>query len=212
MNYFTAMFFESFSSIVNCTKVSDLGKLKGLFEDPFKNAAQTLRLFKTWRKMEDAGFTLQQLSYLIYDTDDSLPSLAPTKNSILKISKTLYDGLNAIDKDHADITEANKDAATVELVRTKSAFIFDQSVVEKIVSLLEGTIIYNEEAPALKDLQIPPALSSKIKYTLPKDLTQMAAIQVTGILTQNEQEQAIALSNEDDWKVVFENAKKHPIF
>ena len=55
--------------------------------------------------MEDAGFTFRQLTYVIKNLDDPLKPLAPSQKTILQIAKTLYDGLNAIDRDNQDVTE-----------------------------------------------------------------------------------------------------------
>jgi hypothetical protein len=48
------------------------------------------------------GFTFQQLDHLIRDKDDPTHPLTPSKQTVLVISKTLYDGLNAIDTLHRD--------------------------------------------------------------------------------------------------------------
>ena len=79
--------------------VTDLAEVFALFGDPFRTPEDTLALLRDWGNMEDAGFTFRQLNYLIQDHDDLKRPLAPAKKTILQISKTLYDGLNAIDLD-----------------------------------------------------------------------------------------------------------------
>ena len=183
-------------------RVPQLADVVVLFGNPFNSAWDTLALLETWGKMEDAGFTFRQLNYLILDHDDPLRPLAPSKKTVLQLAKTLFDGLNAIDRDHADITPENKAEATGDLVRITAALLFDSTVVEKIISLLEGTAVYTTNAPI--GLKIAPldtdTLSKKLKYSEQKNATPpTASIQVTGILTDAEIVSANALSNHPDW-------------
>src|SRR5262249_61163401 len=100
-------------------KPSALADVIDLFGEPFASPQVTLEILKTWGKMEDAGFTFRQLNYLMQDRDDLRRPLAPSKTSILKAAKTLYDGLNGIDRDHPDIPEAHPEQATDDFVRAK---------------------------------------------------------------------------------------------
>ncbi|HEU5407130.1 MAG TPA: neuraminidase-like domain-containing protein, partial [Nitrospira sp.] len=86
------------------------------------------------------------------------------------------------------------------MVRTKASLLFDQANVEKILGLLEGTAVYTTNAPANLTITIPDALGKKLKYSNQKDaVPPRATIQVTGILTDTEKAQAIALSNDPEW-------------
>ena len=162
--------------------------------------------------MEDAGFTFRQLNYLIRNHDDALRPLAPATKTILLLTKTLYDGLNAIDRDHPDVEEANKDAATAELIRTKAGLLFDQSVVEQMLGLFEGTAVYSTNAPEDLVVTIPDSLARKIKYSNQKAATPpIASIQITGILTEDEQNQAKTLSSDPGWAKAIVRAGKQPL-
>jgi hypothetical protein len=193
-------------------KVADLPHVIALFGNPFNSAWNFLSLIETWGKMEDAGFTFRQLNYIIQGQDDNLRPLAPAKRTILQITKTLYDGLNAIDRDHKDITEAQKDAATAEFVRTKVGLLFEPAIVEQIISLLEGTTVYTTNAPLNLTITIPDAqktLAKKLKYSNQKDATPPnAGIQVTGILPPEEQAQAKALSTDPAWAKAIDRVGK----
>lgn len=190
-------------------RVADLSEVVALFGDPFKSAEHTLALLCDWGKMEDAGFTFPHLNYLIRNHDDPRRPLAPSKKSILQISKTLYDGLNAIDRDHPDVTTEKKDEATADLVRAKAGLLYEQSVVEQIIGLLEGATIYTTNAPANQAVKIPDALSKKFRYNDQKDANPpAAAIQITGILTDAERAAAKALSNHDNWTKAIDRAGK----
>lgn len=181
-------------------RIVDLPEVFALLDDPFRSAHRTLWLLDVWGRMEDAGFTFGQLNYVIRDRDDALRPLAPSKQSVLLITKALYDGLNGIDRAHHDVAEDRQDEATADLVRTKAALVFDLPVVELIVGLLEGTTLYTTNAPPNLTISIPDPLSTKLKYSTQKDAVPPgAAIQVTGLLTQAEQTQAKALSTNPDW-------------
>ena len=127
--------------------VSDLSDVFELFGDPFTSAGATLALLRDWGSMEDSGFEFRQLNYLIQNHDDPKRPLAPAERTILQTSKTLYDGLNAIDQDHKDVPLDKRDEATADLIRAKAGLLYEASVVEQIISLCEGTsIYYNQRA------------------------------------------------------------------
>src|ERR1051325_11228400 len=141
----TILYRHSLLAKILHVRIEELPEVIALFGDPFENAQATLVLFKTWGKMEDAGFTFRQLNYVIRNHDDPQHQLAPAKRTILVIAKTLYDGLNAIDHEHRDLTP---EEATVDAVRAKASLFYEQPVVDRILGLLEGTTVYTTNAPA----------------------------------------------------------------
>jgi len=191
---------------------ADLAEVFALFGDPFVSAEATLTLLRDWGNMEDAGFTFRQLNYLIRGHDDLKRPLAPTKKAILQISKALFDGLNAIDDAHQDVLPEKKDDATADLIRAKAGLLLEASVVEKIISLLEGTSVYMTNAPTNQVIKIPEtdSLAKKLTYSNQKDATPVptASIQVTGILTDAETTQAKALSNDPGWAKAIDRVGK----
>ncbi|GAX46344.1 hypothetical protein NIES4075_73650 [Tolypothrix sp. NIES-4075] len=194
--------------------MADLPDAIALFGDPFPSAWNTLSLLESWGKMEDAGFNFRQLNYIIQNKDDKLRPIAPPKRTILQVTKTLYDGLNGIDRDHKDIPEDKKDEATAELVRAKAGLFFEPSVVEQILGLLEGTTVYATNAPLNLTINIPESqktLAKKLKYSNQKDATPPSAgLQVTGILTEEEKNQAKALSTDPNWAKAIDRVSKQP--
>lgn len=184
-------------------KADELAGLMELFGDVFASAQQTLVLFQTWGLLEGSGFTLRQLNYIIHNRDNPLHPLAPTKRTILQVSKVLYDGLKTIAKDHRDLTDATKDDATTDMVRAEAGLLFDQGVVDQIVSLLEGTTVYATNAPIGLSIVIPKPPSpaeTKVHATLAKKLKYSGdSLQVTGILTDAEKTLAASLSRNLLW-------------
>ncbi|WP_375492739.1 neuraminidase-like domain-containing protein [uncultured Nostoc sp.] len=191
-------------------KVSDIPEIIALFDNPLKNADQTLELLETWGKIEDAGFTFRQLDYIIRNYDDLARPLAPSLRKILQLTKTLYDGLNNIDQNNPDVL--TQEDATTDLVRSKASLLFEQSVVEQIISVLEGTTIYSTNARANLTITIPDPLSKKLKYSNQKDANPpSASIQVTGILTDAEKNQAKTLSNDSKWAEAIDRVGKQAL-
>lgn len=177
-------------------RISAFLSIPPLFGDIFKDADASCEFMERWVKMEDAGFTWQQLNYIINDFDDIKKPFTPNHRTVLLLSKTLYDGLNAIDVDHQDLVadsdisdpqmqEINiQQKTTSDLVRTKASLLFDTAVVDKLVGYLEGSIVYQTNAPGNLDITVPDGktLKSKLKYDKISGI-----IQITGILTATEE-------------------------
>ena len=190
-------------------RVANLAEVIALLGDPFLSASNTLALLTDWGKMEDAGFTFRQLDYIVLDHDDSNRPLAPKQKTILLMARTLFDGLNAIDRDHRDITADKIDDATDNLIRTKAGLIYEASTVEGILGLLDGTTPYTTNAPAGQTVVIPASLTAKLKYSNQKDAIPAAAtIQITGILTDAEITLAKTLSALPKWAEAIDRAGK----
>jgi hypothetical protein len=191
-------------------KVADLPRIIGLLGDPFTTASDALRMLRAWSRMEDAGFNFRQLDYLINDHDDPLRPLAPQQKTVLRLSKTLYDGLIAIETEHRDFPTGRPDLATDDAVRLKAGLLFDGATVDQIVALLDGTTIYTTNAPLGLNVAIPPALKGKVRYIdLPNATPPTANLQLTGILTASEVGQAKAiLSSDPGWGPAIDRAGK----
>ncbi|WP_432409200.1 neuraminidase-like domain-containing protein [Wukongibacter sp. M2B1] len=182
-----------------------------LYGDIFKDAHATLEFMNITEKIEKMGFTHKQLNYIILDVDDEKKPFAPAERDVLKLSKTLYDGLNAIDESHKDIKadlikaepedpELQKtniqEQATSALIRTKTSLLFETEIVEKIVGILEGTNVYIANAPKNLEFTLPDTstLKNKLKYD-----KILGTIQITGILTESEKGDYKAISPGSDW-------------
>jgi hypothetical protein len=194
--------------------IPDLADVFELFGYPFTSPEATQALLRDWGTMEDSGFAFRQLNYLIQNRDDRKQPSAPAERTILQNSKTLYDGLNAIDQDHRDVPPEKKDEATADSIRVKAGLLYESSVVEQIINLLEGTSVYTTNAPPNLPVAIPEtdALAQKIKYNNQKGATPPnASIQVTGILTAAESTRAKTLSNDPGWPEAIDRAGKQAL-
>ncbi|WPD23166.1 MAG: neuraminidase-like domain-containing protein [Candidatus Electrothrix scaldis] len=180
-----------------------------LFGNPFASAEQMLNLLDNWTKMEDAGFSFAQLNYLLQDKDDAQHPLAPSPKTVLQLAKTLHDGLKAIDDEHPDIQEDDKEQVTAEFIRAKAGLIFAPDRVEQIVSLLEGSTVYTTNAPSGLTITIPEELAARVQYKdQPEAVPPRATLQVTGILTAEDLGEVKAASPHSGWADALERIGK----
>ncbi len=170
-------------------------KLLPVFGDVFKDADATLQFLESWNKTEEAGFTGEQLNYIITGTDSDKKPFTPSKKEALVLAKKIYDGLNSIELEDADLTADNsaitdaekqqsiKDKATAELVRSRASLLYDAEMVEKIINLLEVDNIFSTVVPENLDFTLPSGstLIPKLKYDKEK-----GNLQITGELTAAE--------------------------
>ena len=191
-------------------RIPALANVVALFGDPFASPWATVAFLETWGSMEDAGFTIRQLAYVVLDRDDPARPLAPSQRTILQVAKTLFDGLNGIDRDHPDLPAGSTAGATSDLVRAKTGLLFDATVVEQIMGLLEGTTVYTTNAPVALKISIPSAdpLQSRIKYSQQSTTPATASIQVVGILTASDTTRAKALSGHPKWDAAIDRIGK----
>jgi hypothetical protein len=199
-------------------RVTDLPKAGRVTGDPFTDPGTTLAALDLWGRVQDAGFTLPQMDFLLRPYDPAVPAgpdspLTPSLKAVLQLCKTLYDGLTAIDAAHPDVTDAPDD-----LVRSSVGLVFDPAVVEQIVGLLDGTTVYSTNAPAGLTITIPDkiggtndpeTLKTRLKYaTSGTGATAAGSIQVTGILTDAETARAKALSANAGWSAALDRVAK----
>jgi|GEM_PF-475368 len=149
-------------------KTADLKDAFVLFNsDPFKNADEAVAFFDKWDMMDEAGLTFAQLNYVVQDNDNPEKPLKPSIKDVINLTKTIYDGLNAIDDAHPDLGLSNalivkllqeattavakkellQKIATEELARSNVSLLYDQVSVESVMGLLQGSNVYSAAVP-----------------------------------------------------------------
>jgi hypothetical protein len=180
-----------------------------LFSNPYASASVTLELVLLWSRMSAASFTIKQLRYIIKDLDDPLRPIGPDKVKILRLTKTIMDGLVAIDVAHPNLTLQEEDTLTAVQVKAKSMLIFEPPVVDNIMGLLEGTKLYTTNAPVglvVDKSKIPAKVIYKDPLTPPN---RRATLSVVGCLTDAELETTRALfTNNADWTSALQRLQK----
>ena len=180
-------------------------------EDPFTSPERTYNALTLWNQVLNSGFTFDQLAYILTEIDDPKEPLQPTKLTTLTNSKTLYDGLTAINVAHPDMLLLVASNLALEedfpfpisppnsvlddaFVSSELALIFDPTTVSSIVALLNGTTTYTAIAGPQLSITIPSDLS-KVHYTKEDPGT----LQITGILTPYEKYRVLSLSISPEW-------------
>ncbi len=193
---------------------SALGSVLALFGDPFVSPSAARALFRAWDEMERTGLDFAKLAFVVLGVDDPKRPLAPKATTVLKLAKALSDGLVAIDRDHADIAAGDEEKATLDFVRAKAGLVFDPTVVDRIVGLLEGTATYTTNAPAGLVVAIPEALEKRVKHVVGKALPGAPAVagqaQMIGVLSSTDVARAKALSADPGWTAAIDRLGKQP--
>ncbi|KAF2469532.1 uncharacterized protein BDR25DRAFT_304310 [Lindgomyces ingoldianus] len=186
--------------------------------EPFTNADTTLSFLQTWQDIINSNFSFEQLNYLIRGVDNISRPLAPTPQVILKLGKSLLDGLEAIMKQNADITSAevnNNTVSLTELLPSKLALIFAPALATKISDLINGRMVFTTNAPSGLAIMIPPAMDTlvaKVKYNdLKTAKPPTAQLTVTGILTDDETTDLKGLSANALWIAAVDRIKKQGV-
>ncbi|KAK5202409.1 hypothetical protein LTR41_011839, partial [Exophiala xenobiotica] len=75
-----------------------------LFVNQFACASRTLDVFKLWGRISAAGISLNQLRYIILNINNPLLPVGPNKVTILKSTKPMLNGLQAINVANPGLT------------------------------------------------------------------------------------------------------------
>ncbi|KAH8910494.1 hypothetical protein BR93DRAFT_988939, partial [Coniochaeta sp. PMI_546] len=179
----------------------------------FENAAVTFKFLDTWTQISDAGFTFEQVNYVLRDQDNISRPLAPTQTTTLKLTKTLLDNLLAIDVQHPDVSAKDIEDGIIalpELLSTKLALFFAPELAAKIAQFINGQYEFTTNAPS--NLIMVGTIPAKLKYVENKTATPPTAqLTVTGIMSLDETNDALALSNHPLWKAAIERLQKQAV-
>lgn len=173
-------------------QVKDMLTLKTLSGiDPFATPAWTNAFVEMAGKVRKSGFSLAQLNYIYRDLSDAPLILAPQRQGLLLVVRNLRDGLTRI-------AEENVLAADPagELTRSKLALIFEATVVDQMMQLLNGSALYKTPLPApLPTLTFPSSPGSKVAYNAAgQELSFVDA------MTEAEKSLLLALSQDKDYR------------
>ena len=192
----------------------DLGNVFGLFGDPFTSPSAARALFRAWDAMERVGLGFAKLAFVSLGIDDPRRPMGPRRASVLRLAKSLSDGLFAIDQEHADLGPGDDDKATVELVRAKAGLVFEPAVVERIVGLVEGSAVYSTNAPSGLSVTVPDALEKRVKHLPGKSVAgsppTAGQAQMVGVLSPADTVAARALSPDPGWGSAVDRLVKQP--
>jgi hypothetical protein len=196
--------------------VEKLDRIIDVFGDPLVDPITTLNFLELWEDLlKSKQFNISQLWYVLTGHDDVEKPIGIQQIDMLKIKKTIFDGLLAIDNEHKDIAqqiaESNQVAIdpaifSIEVVHNKASLLLEQDFVESIEGLLQGTTVYSTNAPATLDIVIPDALKEKLTYN--RDL---GSLQIIGILNADEKTEAMNLNRNQGWREAIKRITRQPV-
>lgn len=200
-----------FSSILG-VRPNVLLDVLDLFPKPYDSPSVTLDLVLLWERISNASFTVKQLRYIILNADDPLRPIAPNKFQVLRVAKTIVDGLIAIDNSNADLTESELDVVTSEQVRAKALLVFDPAVVEDILGLIEGAKVFTTNAPPGLVVDATKAPMKLAYKDPPTAQNRRVTLSVTGCLTDAEMATATGLfPGNSDWSAALARLKTQAV-
>ncbi|KAI9776499.1 MAG: putative Insecticidal toxin complex protein TccB2 [Geoglossum umbratile] len=177
--------------------ISSLIPLLDICGDPLQNPElapqKVFDLLQIWDKFQKIGLSFHELEYVVNvrkpDSGSLYNPLRPDRKLTLTTLDTLRKGLTEIEKRHSDLDPNQSDLLTTDFVRAESQLILDESLVSRIISLLEGTTSESTSAPAALDLY---PMSDSLKKKLTYD-PKFPRLQIKGILTDKELDEAKSL-------------------
>lgn len=164
-----------------------------IFTHPFASASRTLEIYHLWNRLSAASLSIKQLRYILLNIDDPLQPLGTKQLNILQTTKTMLDGLRAIETANPDLAANQESTLTASDVKAKATEIFAPAVVDSIMGLLEGTSLYTTNCPAA--LVVDRArIPDKVIYNDPRTVaSRRATLSVRGVLTESEESATINL-------------------
>ncbi|HEX8184873.1 MAG TPA: PA14 domain-containing protein, partial [Blastocatellia bacterium] len=119
-------------------RVTDFISLKTLTGiNPFAAPAQTRQFVTAAQKVKRAGVKVATLDYLYRHEEAAPVRFAPQQSEILLLAKSLRDGLTTIAQDNVAAPDP-----LGNLTRAKLGLLFESSIVDQAVTMINGTTVY----------------------------------------------------------------------
>jgi hypothetical protein len=170
---------------------------------PFDSPSTFLGILQIWNKMKSISFPWQELRYILDSVSTPHDPLAPTADDSLLISKTLHDGIAAIQAANPYVTQES--AATDDVLKAKTSLVFESSTVTQILALINGATPFMVDAPNISDNNFPLLVSNllnkRVTYTpIPANSqgdsqSASAKLKIVGILTDDDKGKLKAVIN-----------------
>lgn len=167
--------------------VPQLLDLLRIFEQPLAQPQTTLAFLHTWRALQGAGFTVEEVDYVTQASPRTLPGLLSIDGVKIAITcKQVHDQISSVRRTHRSLPANEEGTAT--MVRAKVGALFGEEKIDSVMSFLDGTATYTVKAAAKAKLgEIPAKLKSVFKYVDAGDAPgDEAKIYAIGILTADE--------------------------
>jgi hypothetical protein len=148
-------------------RVNELISLKMLSGiDPFSAPDKTSQFVDIARKVRQSGFNIAQLNYLYRHLAEPSSNLLPQRESLILLAKSLRDRLTKIGEDNELVNDP-----TGELSRNKLGMIFESTIVDQTIRMIDGSTAYTTTLKGLPDnFLFPNELKGKVTYDKKNEL------------------------------------------
>jgi len=170
--------------------------------NPFYSATKLYDMLHWWNIAAQVGFSWEDLRYVVDEIPTQHDPQTPDPKSVLATAKTVNDGIEQIKATYVIPVNALVDA-TDEIVKARVSLVMEDAAVDKIRGLLNGTALYVVRTSKVPDSIAPTFIKAvqevfpdgKVTYIAPVG-KESAQVQIMGILTQDEMENAKGLGDE----------------
>ncbi|GJC89483.1 hypothetical protein ColLi_12321 [Colletotrichum liriopes] len=152
--------------------ITQLLDLFDIFDRPLSSPTATLEFLQTWRSLQAAAFSVNEVAYIVAgggdqqqagETAAAANSLSIDKIKIAVTCKNLRSQIAAINKANRPLISGQE--VTADMVRSKASQIFGEDKADSIMAYLDGTATYTVEAPANLQLKtVENSLRDKFRY------------------------------------------------
>lgn len=105
--------------------------------NPFDSPRHAIQFIKKVKKIQNSKFSVKQMNYLYRHLYDPNSTIVPSQDAVIQLAKALRDGLKKIIEDNVMISDP-----TGDLLKHKLGLIWDSTVVDQTISMLDGSAIY----------------------------------------------------------------------
>jgi hypothetical protein len=170
--------------------------------NPFDSATNLYNMLWWWNIAAKVPFAWEDLRYVVDEVPTPTDPQTPDPKSVLATAKTLNDGIEQIKATYVVPVNALVDA-TDDIVKARLSLVMQDASVDKIRGLLNGTAQYAARTTKVPD-SIAPAFIKAVQEVFPDGKVSYippvgdgsAQVQIMGILTHDEMENAKGLGDE----------------
>lgn len=193
---------------LSTTELSGLLSLTQNLAFPFENPVQSVEFYQLATRIDNSGFDIASLNYMLMGMDNEARPVEPGTASIFQLAIQLRNDLLKIEHDHQNVILPEE--ATEELLRNKLGLLYDAETTEGIIEFLQGTTIYLDntrrqfstqlEAPDIEAISAFLMERQREEEQTPGGLFQnfLARVQFSGARGL----QVTGILNEEDWNRV----------
>lgn len=191
-----------------------LSALKMISAAPFTTTADTISFAKQSEKILAAGFSVEDLNYILRHDFSSTSQIAIDDDAIAVVLNSIRGEVRKITTENSFV-EVSSDATAAtndrdgDLTKRKLALLnWDTGLIEQLVAILNGTFTHEAKLDALpQGIVFPAALQGRVSYD-----SIAGQLRFTGVMTASEKSDLLAASSDSKYQgavqVLFEAPAK----